>query len=78
MFTEPHTTSAAWKINSLDQVNDCHEPYDGVTKLIHVALGEATDTDPEWSVLARVGIKIVQPKVYAGGSDHEKLGVRSL
>ncbi|KAF8485472.1 hypothetical protein JB92DRAFT_3131343 [Gautieria morchelliformis] len=47
------------------------EPYDGITRMIRVALADAADTDPEKSVLAKAGVKLAHPKPYAGGSDLE-------
>ena len=43
--------------------------------MIHVALDESIDMDPEKSMLAKVGVKLAHPETNSGGSDLEEFEV---
>ena len=43
--------------------------------MIRVALDDNINTNPEKSVLAKVGIKLAHPETYVGGSDLEEFEV---
>ena len=58
-----------------DQLNNNAKLYDGIIQMIHVALDDCIDMDPEKSVLAKVGIKLAHPETYLGGSDLEEFEV---
>jgi Ty3 transposon capsid-like protein len=40
--------------------------------MIHIALADAADMDPEKSPLATAGVKLKHPEPYSGGSDLEE------
>ena len=54
-----------------DQFDNNHEPYDGIIHMIHVAIEGSFHTDPEKSVLAKVGMKLAHPETYVSESDLE-------
>jgi Zinc knuckle len=56
----------------LDNTDGSREPYDGITQMIHIALADAADIDPEKSLLAKAGVKLKHPETYSGGSDVEE------
>jgi hypothetical protein len=56
----------------LDNMDGSREPYDGITQMIHIALADAADMDPEKSLLVKAGVKLKHPEPYSGGSDLEE------
>jgi hypothetical protein len=52
----------------LDQ-SEMIDPFDGVTRMVQVAIEASKDTDPEKSVLAKAGIKMAHPESYLGSAD---------
>jgi hypothetical protein len=55
----------------LDNSDGSRGPYDGITQMIHIALADTVDMDPEKSPLAKAGVKLKHPESYSGGSDLE-------
>jgi hypothetical protein len=51
------------------------DPFDGVTCMVVVAIKSSKDTDPEKSVLTKVGIKMAHPESYSGGADLEEFEI---
>ena len=51
------------------------EQYDGIARMICVALAKGQHTDPDKSVLTRAGINLDHPETYTGGSDLEEFKV---
>ena len=59
-----------------DHVDAPSEQYNGIACMIHAALAEGQNTDPEKSVLMQAGIKLDHdPETYTGGSDLEEFEV---
>ena len=58
-----------------NHVNTLLEKYDGIARMIHAALDEGQNTDPDKSVLMQAGVKLDHPETYAGGSDFEEFKV---
>ena len=58
-----------------DHVDAPSEQYDGIARMICVALAEGQHTDPDKSVLTQAGVKLDHPETYAGGSDLEEFEV---
>jgi hypothetical protein len=52
----------------LDQ-SELIDPFDSITGMVRVAIEASKGTDPEKSVLAKAGVKVVHPDSYCGGSD---------
>ncbi|KAF8529438.1 hypothetical protein JB92DRAFT_3106654 [Gautieria morchelliformis] len=55
-----------------DQIKGPQEPYNGVTRMICVALMDAADTDPEKFMLVKAGVKLAHPEPYTRGLDLEE------
>jgi hypothetical protein len=45
-----------------DNLDGERKPYDGITHMIHIALADAVDMDPEKSPLAKAGVKLKHPE----------------
>jgi hypothetical protein len=50
----------------MDNSDGSREPYDGITQMIHIALADAVDMDPEKSPLVKAGVKLKHPEPYSG------------
>jgi hypothetical protein len=51
------------------------DPFDGVTRMVRVAIEASKDTDPEKSVLTKAGIKVAHPDSYSEGADLEEFEI---
>jgi hypothetical protein len=52
----------------LDNTDGSQEPYDGITRMIQIALANAADMDLEKSPLVKAGVKLKHPEPYPRGS----------